>query len=200
MPGMRLVNLLLAALLAGSATPAAAQQPSTPETPPASTAEDNPAAETQTSLPVSVDRIREELAKTPAVPLIRGLNEQPTFRSGVEERITLEHFFKPEDFQVGPVPPGGLYAYEMQRVVSNPVSDPLAQPYAAFSGGQLLTIAIENLLFKYLGGRLTRAFADDTAAQAAAEAEVARAIAEYCAAQPGGGVRIEICRNRTTPR
>jgi hypothetical protein len=149
-----------------------------------------------------MDRIRERLSKTPGVPVVRGLNEQPTFRSGVEERLTLEDFFRPEDFQTGPAPPGGIYAYEMQRVVSNPTSDPLAQPYAAFSGGELATIAIENLIFKLLGQRLTRSFVDtrSAAAQAAAQAEVTQAIAEYCAAQPGGGSHIEICRNRTAPR
>jgi hypothetical protein len=193
---MRLFSLLLAVFLGIAPAARAAQQPSYPDASPPSSAEDRP--QTETTLPVSIDRIRQELAKPPTVPLIRGLNEIPTFRSGVEERLTLEDFFKPEDFQVGPVPPGGIYAHEMQRAVSNPVSDPLAQPYAAFSGGQLATIALENLIFKYLGGRLARAFAErqSRAALAEAEAEVARAIADYCAAQPAGGAAIEICTNR----
>lgn len=203
---MKLLILLLAALLAVAVPDGAAQTSSSPEAAPSSPADDTGTRDvsaepstpgTSSVLPVSLDRIREQLAQTPAVPRLRGLNEQPTFRSGVEERVTLEHFFRPEDFQTGPVPPGGLYAYEMQRATSNPVSDPLAQPYAAFSGGQLLTIAIENLIFRYLGGRLTQAFADDSAAQAAAEAEVARAVAQYCAAQPRGGAGIQICDNRT---
>lgn len=195
---MPLLFLLLAVILGVPPALMAAQPPSSPEAQVPSSTEDKTASE-DTALPVSVDRIRRELAKTPPVPVVRGLNERPTFTSGVEERLTLEDFFKPEDFQVGPVPPGGLYAHEMQRVVSNPVSRPLAQPYAAFSGGELATIAIENLIFKYLGGRLTRAFAERqrAGAQADAEAEVAQAIAEYCAAQPSGGSHIDICRNRT---
>jgi len=197
---MGLILLVFATLILVPHAAIFAQATSSPAAP-SSSAEDN-VSSASTDLPVSVERIREELLKTPVKPLIRGLNEQPTFTSGVEERLTLEDFFRPEDFAVGPVPPGGLYAYEMQQVVSNPVSRPLAQPYAAFSGGELATIAIENLIFKYLGSRLTRAFANsrEAAAQAAAEAEVAGAIAEYCAAQPDGGSHIGICRNQRAPR
>jgi hypothetical protein len=195
---MLLGFLIVAAVL--QTAPASAQdaRPSSPEVQQSSPPDDTPtqSLEVPTNLPVSLDRIRERLLQMPAVPAIRGLSEQPTFRSGVEERVTLE-LFQPEELKAGPVPAGGLYAHEMQRVISNPVSDPLAQPYAAFNGGQLLTIAIQNLLFKYLGERLTQSFAASqwAAAEAAAQAEVERAIDEYCAAH-NGGAHIDICRNR----
>ena len=99
------------------------------------------------------------------------------------------------DFKTGPAPPGGLYGYEQQKRLWNSVDHPLMQPYAAFSGGELITLAIENLAGKYLGGRLLSAVsaAQRARAEEAARAEVSRTIAEYCAAQPGQGAAIEIC-------
>jgi hypothetical protein len=146
-------------------------------------------------LPVSVDRIREALAKALPKPLLGKVEVRPDYSVTVEQRFAIEDSFRPEDFKAGPVPAGGLYAYEQQQLLWNKVSDPLAQPYAAFSGGELLTIALENLLIKYLGGRLVQAMTTAERAQAeeAARANAARAIAEYCAAQPGGGAGIEIC-------
>ncbi len=203
---MLLRLLIVAALLTGvpvAAQDAQSSSQATQATPAASSAGDTTQEpDAHPALPVSLDRIREQLLKTPAEPVLRGLNEQPTFTSGVQERLTLEDFFRPEDFNVGPVPAGtSWYANEMQRLNSNPVSDPLGQPYAAFSGGEMLTLAIQNLIFKYLGRQLTTAFTDATgeAAEAAARNEVQRAIAEYCAAH-GGGAHIDVCRNRTAPR
>ena len=183
--GMRLITLLVAVTL--SSPPALAQtQPASSGATRASSAED--AAST---LPVSVERIREALAKVPDMPRLRGLNERPTFRVTIEERLAVEDLFKGVDFSPGPIPPGGIYAYEQQRLLSNPGSRPLAQPYAAFSGGELLTIALQNLVARYLA----RAFAgvQDRAEQAAAEREVEQAIRDYCAAQPNGGAAHRIC-------
>lgn len=194
--GMTLRLLLLAAIV--SAPPLLAQAPApSPADTPVSPAEDA----VPTRLPVSVDRIREALAAPPP-QILRGISERPTFAIAVEERLRLEDFFTPEDFEVGPVPPGGLYAYEMQRVTRNPVSHPLGQPYAAFSGGELTTLAIQAVITRLLGQRLVQGFADSqaAAAQAAAEAEVALAINEYCAAQPDRGAWIELCRNRARSR
>ena len=63
----------------------------------------------------------------------------------------------------------------------------MSQPYAAFSGGELITIAIENLIARYLGGRIvngdqrcrTRASRDARLAK-----KSIKAIADYCAARP----------------
>jgi hypothetical protein len=75
------------------------------------------------------------------------------------------------------------------------VDRPLAQPYAAFSPGELITIAVENLIFKYLGGRLaeTVSSAERARAEAAARREVSTAIEKYCAADPERAKRLSIC-------
>ena len=75
------------------------------------------------------------------------------------------------------------------------VDNPLRQPYAAFSGGELLTILIENLVGKYLGGRAIDAVsnAERARAEASAKEEVRSAVAQYCAAQPNGGAGVQIC-------
>jgi hypothetical protein len=90
------------------------------------------------------------------------------------------------DFTSGPAPAGGLYGYEQFRQVFNPVDRPLMQPYAAYNGGQLITIAIENLLghflAKPLADKLTNA--QKARSQRDAESEVDAAIDEYCAQQP----------------
>jgi hypothetical protein len=76
-----------------------------------------------------------------------------------------------------------------------PVDNPLAQPYAAFNQGQLLTILVENLVGKYLVGRTAEAITKSVRerAEAAARKEVVAAVAEYCAAKPNGGAGIELC-------
>jgi len=151
-------------------------------------------------LPASLDRIRDALAKAPSKPLLDTLKKPPDFSVTIEQPFAVERFFRPEHFKAGPVPAGGLYGYQQQQLLWNSVDHPLAQPYAAFSGGELLTIAIENLLGKYLGGRLFQAVttAEDAAAAAAAHAEVMRAITEYCAARPNGGVGIRICERQAS--
>ena len=79
--------------------------------------------------------------------------------SGVQilDRQKIEELLATLNFKTGPMPAGGLYMYEQQRQMFNPVDRPLMQPYAAFSGGQLLTILIENLVGKYLGGKMVDA-------------------------------------------
>ena len=63
---------------------------------------------------------------------------------------------------------------------------PLAQPYAAFSGSELITVAIENLIGRYLGGRVVNGISDAERARAehTARQEVDKAITDYCAARP----------------
>ena len=104
-------------------------------------------AEAQNSnLPVSLDRIRDGLSK-PAPRLT--LNLAATYRIGVEQRrqnITP----KTEDLSGGPVPAGGPLMYEQLRMFHNPTNQPLMQPYAAFTGGQMLTLTSEALARRYL--------------------------------------------------
>lgn len=153
-------------------------------------------------LPVSVERIRETLSHFPQKPLLRGLNEQPDFTVTVEERgsieLTLEEFFKNTDFSGGPVPPGGLYGYEQQRQLADPNSRPLAQPYAAFTRGELAQVAATSVLTTLLARYFARGFQNvmKSSADRAADEEVRQAIAEYCAAQPGRGQGIVICSER----
>ena len=182
---MPLIPLLLAALLAAN--------------PPAGSASPQ---QDDLNLPVSLDRIKSALEETPAMPRLRGLNEVPTFKVEIHESsrpFTLEEELIQRlapGFKAGPVPAGGLYAYELNRVTNDPVSNPLTQPYAAFSQPELLTVLIENLAIKYLGGKALGAISSAERAHAEAQAreEVHRAVADYCAAQPDGGRGIEICR------
>src|SRR6188474_1081662 len=106
-------------------------------------------------VPFSLERIRELLAR-PA-PLQQTLLKRPTFKVEVEERRHIQDLISTLDFQgtkPGPVPRGGIYNYETQRVMMSSVSaGPMMQPYAAFNGGELLTLAFEGLLSKYLGMR-----------------------------------------------
>ncbi|HZP47799.1 MAG TPA: hypothetical protein VFB07_04665 [Vicinamibacterales bacterium] len=191
---MPLISLLLAALLAQEA----------PAPPSSAPQDDTPANQGQTTtelqLPVSLDKIRAGLEATPPTPGLRGLNEVPTFKVEIHEKgkpFTLEELIKnmAPAFKAGPVPAGGVYAYELNRVTNNAVSNPLTQPYAAFSQPELLTVLVENLVGKYLAGKAIDAVSSAERAHAEAQArdEVHRAVAEYCAAQPYGGRGIEIC-------
>ena len=183
---MRLFLLLLASML--FCGPAAAQdgKPS-----PATSTEDAAKPE----LPVSLERIREGLSTGPSKLSLGALEKPPDFTVEVQERHTLEEILATLDVKTGPVPAGGIYMYEQQRQLFNPVDRPLAQPYAAFSPGELITIAIENLIFKYLGGRLGESIsnAERARAEAAARREVSTAIEKYCAADAERAKRLSIC-------
>lgn len=189
---MRFLALLTAILLA---VPASGQQSSSgnpaEEAPQATSSQDK-----APSLPVSLDKIKDALKQEPAEPL-RGLDETPHFKIEVREKqkISLDDLIAAMDFRSGPAVPGGLYAYEQNRLAFPAVDNPLRQPYAAFSQSELLTIVIENLAAKYLGGKALSAVseAQRSGAEQAARHEVQRAIAEYCAAQPNGGSGIQLC-------
>jgi hypothetical protein len=193
---MRLYSLMVAAILAVPPLAAQEARPS-PADAEASSRVDTAESGTDSAagLPVSVDRIRDALAAPRPKALLREMDAPADFALTVEERVILEDFFRPEDFRTGPVPPGGLYAHEQQRVLSNSVDRPLQQPYAAFSSGELVTLAIQGLLFRYLGQEVVdQAIAAGRAAdEAAARETVMQAIQRYCAAQPAGGAAIEIC-------
>lgn len=205
---MRFHALLLAATLMAPMTggvsaqepPAAAasQEPAAPSTGATapSSVQDAPGdgAATKLDLPVSLDRIRKALEQQPGRPLLR-LPNTPIFRIEVRERNRLQELLATLDFRGGPTPAGGLYAAEMQRVMFPSVSNPLAQPYAAFNQPELLTIILENLVGKYLIGKAFSAItaADRERAEAAAREDVRQTIAQYCAGQPNNGEGIKIC-------
>jgi len=199
---MRLCALLFTATLAAlpvQAQPAAAP-PVSPAEEPSSAGQDTHASkdERQTTpelnLPVSLDKIREGLQQKPGLSL-RALDERPTFRVQILERQKVEELLATLNFKTGPTPAGGLYMAEQQRLMFNPVDRPLMQPYAAFNTGQLLTILIENLVGKYLGGKAVNAVSkmERERAEANAKEEVRAAVAQYCNAQPNLGVGMQIC-------
>jgi hypothetical protein len=176
---MPLIFLLVAVL--AQAAPASAQQPSA--------SSDGAGLSSQQStdgdLPVSLDRIREGLKK-PQDQRLRNLDVKPDFTIQIEEQARIDEIMSKLDFKSGPAPAGGLYGFEQQRQLFNPVDRPLQQPYAAFSGGELITIALENLIARYLGGRALNAVtsAERSHAEAQARQEVDQAITEYCAGRP----------------
>jgi hypothetical protein len=181
---MRLLLLLLASLLADPVAAGPATQ--------ASQTEDT----TRSELPVSLDRIREGLARPPQGPLLGSLDKEPDFRVEIQERQRFEELLKRLTVEPpGPVPPGGVYAYEQQQRLFNPTHRPLMQPYAAFSPRELTIVALENIIGQYVARKLIGALGSAARAEAerAARAEVRQAIVTYCAVQPGGGAGIEIC-------
>lgn len=180
---MRLVSLLVTATLV--TVPAAAQ--GVQSSPVRSASSDTPTF----TLPVSLDNIREALAKP---PVLRGLDRRPDFSVTIEEAQRLAELFRALEFKMGPAPPGGLYAYEMQRLLFNPTDHPLVQPYAAFSGGELITLAIEGLIGRWIGGAVKNGLtgAERKRAEKNAREEVTRAIAQFCAEQPDRS-HFEIC-------
>lgn len=185
---MRLVSLAVAATLVSG--PAAAQNGDSPQTATPAGVEEAVRLE----LPVSLERIRETLSRLPTRPVLRGLDRKPDFSVTIEERQRLEELFRSLEYKLGPAVPGGLYAYEQQRLLFNKTDNPLQQPYAAYSGGELITLAIEGLIQQYVGSRITNAIskAERARTEKAARQEVTRAIAEFCAQQPDRG-QIEIC-------
>jgi hypothetical protein len=195
---MRLPALLFTAILAAS--PAAAQQTaSSAARDSSSAAQDTAPASTDqgakaSTLPVSLEKIKQGLEQTPAISL-RALDERPTFRLQVRERQKIEELLSTLNFKAGPVPAGGIYMAEQQRLVFNPVDRPLMQPYSAFSGSELVTILIENLVGKYLGGKAVNAVSktDRARAEASAREEVRGAVEQYCNAQPNAGAGLQIC-------
>ncbi len=180
---MRLIALLFTAVLA--AAPAAAQQ-----------AEPSPPKDAAPlDLPVSLDKIKEALEQPPTSLSLRTIDERPTFRVQIRERQKLDELLASLDFKSGPVPAGGIYMQEQQRVMFPSVDNPLVQPLAAFNQGELLTILVENLVGRYFAGRAINSItaAERARAEAAAREEVHTAIEQYCGAQPSGGAGIAIC-------
>ena len=201
---MPLIVLILAALLA-SGSVAVVRAESSSSAGQKSAVEDNastaaipqgrPDGDATWDLPVSLDRIREGLARSPSRPLLQNVSRKPDFRQEIQMQRQLYELLSKLDLKASPKPPGGIYAYEQQQRLWNSVDHPLMQPYAAFGGGQMITLAIEGLATKYLGGRALKAITalERARAQAAARADVSQAIGEYCATLPGGGVDVWLC-------
>jgi hypothetical protein len=198
---MRLSALLFTAILTVSPS-AAPQTPSSAAPDSASagqdkaptTKNDKDAKNPESTLPVSLEKIKQGLQQTPAISL-RTLDERPTFRVQIRERQKIEELLATLNFKTGPVPAGGVYMYEQQRQMFNPVDRPLMQPYAAFSGSELFTILIENLVGKYLGGKAVDGVSklERARAEAHAREEVRAAVEQYCNAQPNAGTGLQIC-------
>ncbi|HJZ77298.1 MAG TPA: hypothetical protein VKE51_36450 [Vicinamibacterales bacterium] len=200
---MRLCALLFTAILV--AAPVRGQQP--PASPPADAqgAGQGPAAaapqaestaqETGSgNLPVSLDKIKEALQQSPAMPALK-IDERPTFRIQIQERQKIEELLATLKFKNEPTPAGGIYMQEQNRIMFNPVDHPTMQPMGAFNQGQLLTILIENLVGHYLGGKVGSAVskAERAHAEAQAREDVRLAVTDYCNAQPNAGAGLQIC-------
>jgi ribosomal protein L12E/L44/L45/RPP1/RPP2 len=192
---MRLCVLLFTAICVAGPAIAQQAQPSSSAKDSKSTEDTKDTKDTKDlNLPVSVDKIKDALQQTPLLSL-RTIDERPTFRMQILERQKIEELMATLNFKAGPVPAGGVYMYEQQRQMFNAVDRPLMQPYAAFNQGELLTILIENLVGKYLGGRAIDAISksERAHAEAAAKEEVRTAVEQYCNAQPNAGAGIQIC-------
>jgi hypothetical protein len=194
---MRLMALLFTAILIAS--PSEAQQTTSSSAPaPASVHQDakntTDATDRESGLPVSLDKIREALQQPPGLSL-RTLDERPTFRVQILERQKIEELLATLHFKAGPVPAGGVYMAEQQRVMFPSVDNPLRQPLGAFNQGELMTILIENLVGKLLAGKAMTAIskAERARAEANAREEVHAAVQQYCNAQPNAGAGIQIC-------
>lgn len=197
---MRLIAWAFAAILLAVPVKAQERQPSSNAAPASSQPDADPAA--TLNFPVSLERIRGALEHQNSAPLLKGIDEKPTFRIEIQERRKIDELLATLDFKGGPTPPGGVYAYEQQRLAFPPVDNPLAQPYAAFNQGQLLTILVENIVGKYMAAgaasAIRKAMHDRT--EATVRREVDEAIAEYCSSKPDGGAGIQLCESPTTNR
>jgi len=117
------------------------------------------------TLPVSLSRIREMVAQPVVLRVV--LPETPVdFRVDVRERQPLA-LLDTLDVESGPVPPGGLYAFEQrQRAGQMWLGQPLAQT-DLMATAHSIGAAV---------GKVRRARAEN-----AAREEVQRALAEFCA-------------------
>jgi hypothetical protein len=133
---------------------------------------------------VSVERIRAALDR-PAALRLPDDRPKADFVVTVTEKSWFERSVPPLDFRSGPVPPGGLYAFEQQQRLNPQVPIPL------FSV-QLMPL-VRGIAHGFSSARQAQS-------SGGAHREVVRAIADYCAAQPNGGTAIAICMNPTSIR
>jgi hypothetical protein len=188
---MRFVLVIVSAL--ATTAPAAAQEPAS--APPAPSASSAPSVNGD---PTSLGRIREGLIRAENRKLLRMIQLEPTFKVSIDEQDRINRFVSRIEIpKPGPRPGNGWYGYEQQRQLFNPTDRPLQQPYAAFSGGELVTVALENLIGHYAGKKIADAVqgAGKAHAQSAAQQEVERAIAEYCSSRSDRDF-IQLCTSR----
>jgi hypothetical protein len=178
----------------GQSSAGAAEKPDSEQSAKPGEAPKDPDAKAQSDLPVSLDKIKEALQQTPLLSL-RTIDERPTFRVMIRERMKIEELLASLNFKSDRPPAGGIYMQEQQRIMFPAVDNPLVQPFAAFNQGELLTILVENLVGKYFAGRAVDAIskAERARAEAAAREEVRSAVQEYCNAQPHAGAGLAIC-------
>ena len=131
-------------------------------------------------LPVSLDRIREALERSP-VERLKIVEHKADYRVVITERQRWQELLATLDFRGGPVPPGGLYAFE-QRMRNSPQS--ASQPIISID---VLPIA-RSLGSAFMNAKRSRA-------EASARGEVSRTIAEWCDVQPDHGAGIYICKS-----
>jgi hypothetical protein len=206
-PQPRRHRMLLVFLLVGVLVPASAvfaQEPPARAASSAAAALQSSNADSQTSdLPVSLDHIRAGLKREATDSLLKRVEIPPDFRIQILEQQRIDDMLSKLDFShlKAPAPPGGLYGYDQQQRLFNPVNNPLVQPYAAFSGGELITVAMENLIARYVGGKVFSGLTDAERARAerAARQEVEREIAQYCAAR-ADRTDIQLCASSSTGR
>ncbi|HUK35645.1 MAG TPA: hypothetical protein VLV86_17125 [Vicinamibacterales bacterium] len=108
-------------------------------------------------MPVSLERIREMLAEPQAPDLLGTLNgvNATTFRVDITEQAKLDDLMAALRFEKpGPQVAGGNDAYEQYQRLFPPVDNPLVQPYAAFSTRQVIPLAVEALIEKYVVDRI----------------------------------------------
>ena len=190
---MHLLAVLFTAMLVGS--PGWVQPPAVSPAPDAG--QEQPVPNPESSLPVSLSRIREALQTTPMLSL-GTLDERPIFRIQIQERQKIEELLATLNFKAGPVPAGGVYMAEQNRIMFPFVDNPLRQQFGAFNQSELLTILIENLAGRYLAGKAGNAIskAERAGAEAAAKEEVRTAVAQYCSAKPNSGAGLQICETQ----
>jgi hypothetical protein len=114
-----------------------------------------------------LQRIRQALAAKPMK--LPPTDTQPTFRVQVTEKALV--FWRSVDrdaFSGGPVPPGGLYAFQLRQQLGNP-----------WAGQPLVTIDVLSLARRFNDaiGNARR-----VREKQAAESEVKRSLATFCAA------------------
>jgi len=178
----RLTIFLVAVCLAGTTvlaqdavTPAGSAKPETKDAAPL-------------NLPISLDKIREGLSQQRAEPL-KGLNpnaDTPTFRVDITEQQKFEELLAKIKWGApGPQVAGGIYAYEQQERLFPRINNPRVQPYSAFTGGEVATLAVEALIEKYVAEKMAHVVGTALREQAEREAreEVARALNDFLAAR-----------------